>query len=492
MGWGMRQIFFLTGAAALLAMPVATQAGGFASRDQSAVGEGMAFAGEGTPGMGLSAMFWNPAAVTQVNGVNGWAVEAHVSASFPHADLTTNPALVTPALQFLDACTLAGPPPTCDHQGNVLNDRVFPAFYGAYRVTPDWYVGLAVDQPYGFKSSINPSGVSGFGSIPGPGPSWSGEQLANSASISSTEVNPTVGWKINDTVSVGAGVRFLWLKNEFSHSLFPLQIAGSFDSPVNMSADDFGVGFTAGVTWTPTRATEIALGYRSRMKLTLTGSGFFAPNVGLLVSPVTAPLNGLTAGISGGLTLPDQLNLGVRQRLTDAWTVLGTIEWTHWSVTQSIPYVATSGPPVANVFTSGISAINFNYRDGWYFALGTEYRVLPDTTLRAGIGHETSPINGTLGWVALPGGNSTSLSVGLSQKVYKGLTLDLAYSYTWIADQLIVVGPGNPDQAKLITIIPGIFNTWGGSYTDQRNQVVSVGLRYAFEPPPPPLIVKAK
>ena len=36
----------------------------------------MAFAGEGTPGMGLSAMFWNPAAVTQVSGGNGWGVEA--------------------------------------------------------------------------------------------------------------------------------------------------------------------------------------------------------------------------------------------------------------------------------------------------------------------------------------------------------------------------------------------------------------------------------
>src|SRR5262249_48316157 len=151
-------------------------------------------------------MFWNPAAVTQVTG---WAAEAHVSATFPRADLTNNAAMVTPALQFADACSAAGPPPTCDHQGNVLRDRVFPAFYGAYRINPDWFVGLAVDQPYGFKSSINPAGVSGFFSVFGPGPSWSGEQLANSASISSVEVNPTVGWKINNTVSVGAGVRFL-------------------------------------------------------------------------------------------------------------------------------------------------------------------------------------------------------------------------------------------------------------------------------------------
>jgi long-chain fatty acid transport protein len=136
--------------------------------------------------------------------------------------------------------------------------------------------------------------------------------------------------------------------------------------------------------------------------------------------------------------------------------------------------------------------ISFTYRDSWFFALGTEYRVRPDTTLRAGISRESSPVQGTLGWIALPDGERTSLSVGLSRKVTRELTFDLAYSYTWINDQLIVVGPGHPDQTKLITLIPGVFNTWGGNYTGQRNQVVSAALRYRFEPEPPPLITKAK
>jgi long-chain fatty acid transport protein len=485
-----RQFLFLgTSAVALTASLVAAQAGGFATRDQSAVGEGMAFAGEGTPGMGLSAMFWNPAAVTQVSGGNGWGVEAHVSATFPRADLTTNPALVTPALQFLDFCSPAMTS-TCDNQGNVLKDRVFPAFYGAYRVTPDWYVGLAVNEPFGFKSTLNPAGFTAIG--PGAGPSASYQQLATSASISTVDVNPTVGWKINNTVSVGAGVQFLWLKNEFSRDLFQFPAIANFNSPINLSARDFGVGFTAGATWTPTPATEIALGYRSRVKLTLNGSEFFVPNAVLLASPATAPLNGATVGVTGPLTLPDQLNLGARYRVNDSWTVLGTLEWTHWSITRNIPYFATSGPLAGQ--NAGMD-INFNYRDGWFVALGTEYNVRPDITLRAGINHDTSPVQGTLGWIALPGADSTSASLGASYKVTRDLTFDLAYSYTWMRDQTIVVGPGNPDQTKLITLIPGVFNTWGGNYASH-SQAVSLSLRYAFAPPAPPappnLITKAK
>jgi long-chain fatty acid transport protein len=482
----MRRILLSGIALSLIAIgPSGAFAGGFATRDQSAVGEGMSFAGEGTPGMGLSAMFWNPAAVTQLKTVNGWGVEGHISALFPRANLTTDPNLVTPALQFDDFCSPALTT-VCVNQGNVLQNRVVPAFYGAYRLSPDFFVGLAINSPFGFKSTLNPAGFTATGL--GAGASQSNQQLASRASISTVDVNPTAGWRINDQVSVGAGVQLIWLRNEFSRSLFPLPAAQNGNSPVDLSAKDFGAGFTAGVTFTPTPATEIALGYRSAVHLNLSGSQFFTPNPVLLVAPVTAPFSGLTAGVTGKLTLPDQVSLGIRHRITDTWAVLGTLEWTNWSRTQNIPYFFTSGP------TPGQSAamdISFNYRDGWYFALGAEYRVRPDTTLRAGIGHETSPVQGTLGWIALPGADSTSLSVGLSQKVAKGLTFDLAYSYTWINDQLIVVGPGHPDQTKLITLIPGVFNTWGGNYTGQRNQVVSAALRYRFDEPPP-LIVKTK
>jgi long-chain fatty acid transport protein len=483
----MRKILFSGIALSLIAVvPTGALAGGFASRDQSAVGEGMSFAGEGTPGMGLSAMFWNPAAVTQVKGVNGWAVEGHVSATFPRANLATDPNLVTPALQFDDFCSPALTT-VCDNQGNVRDNRIFPAFYGAYRLSPDFFVGLAVNSPFGFKSTLNPAGFTATGL--GAGASQSNQQLASRASISTVDVNPTAGWRINDLVSVGAGVQLIWLRNEFSRSLFPLPTAQNGNVLVDLSAKDFGVGFTAGVTFTPSPATEIALGYRSSVHFDhLSGSASFPSSPVLLVAPVTAPFSGLTAGVTGKLTLPDQASLGLRHRITDTWTVLGTVEWTNWSRTQNIPYFFTSGPTPGQTAAMDIS---FTYRDSWYVAVGAEYRVRPDTTLRAGIGRESSPVTGTLGWIALPDGERTSLSVGLSQKVTRELTFDFAYSYTWINDQLIVVGPGHPDQSKLITLIPGVFNSWGGNYTDQRVQVVSAALRYRFEPPSP-LIVKTK
>jgi long-chain fatty acid transport protein len=473
-------LFSGTSAVALTASLVAAQAAGFATRDQSAVGEGMAFAGEGTPGMGLSAMFWNPAAVTQVKG---WGVEGDVSVAVPNGTITTNTALTSPSIETLNSCT--GGPATCDQTGNMFRDKVAPAFYGAVRVAPDWYLGLSVNSPFGVSTKIP-----GTGNPPAP-LSYAAQQLGTGANIRSVDVNPVVGWKVNNVLSVAVGPQLLWWRNDFDRDLLPIFSGGgaNLEAMIATQTRAFGAGITAGITYTPSPATEIALGYRSQVRLDLKGQINIPPSLALLASPVTAPFSGTAPSVTSSLTLPDQVNLGARQRINDAWTLLGTIEWTHWSGTQGAPFVFTNGPTPGAIGDT----LSLNYRDGWYLSAGAEYRATAATTLRAGIGYDVSPVQGTLGWINIPGANSTSASIGLSHKLTDRLTFDVGYSYTWIANQTIIAGPGNPDQTKLDTLIPGVFNTWAGNVASH-SQAVSVALRYDFaeQAAHPSIITKAK
>lgn len=439
----------------------------------------MSFAGEGTPGMGLSAMFWNPAAVTQTKG---WGAEAHVSFTFPNSAITTNTGLTSPSIETNNQCGSATT--TCDQTDNILNDRTIPAFYGAYRINPDWYLGLSVTHPFDFSSSVpftgNTIAGAGFGSVPDASADM---QLGTGLKFDTIDVSPIVGWRLNDMVSVGIGPQFVWLRGTYGSNLFQIPEAvagGNGGGPFTISTQGFGAGLTAGLTFTPTRATEIALGYRSQVRLGLSGPISFPASAILLASPVTAPFSGLTANVTGDMTLPDQVSLGVRQRMTDTLTLLGTAEWTNWSILQSIPYTFITGPiPGQNART-----LFFTYRDGWFLSAGAEYKLFADTTLRTGIGYDVSPVNGTLGSVGptLPGANSTSLSAGVSHKFTDQLTLDFAYSHIWQDSQQIFVGPGNPTQAQLVTLIPGVFNTWAGSAAGHAD-VVSLAVRYAFADP---------
>ena len=61
--------FAAVGAVAATTM-TAAQAGGFALREQSAIGQGSSFAGVAAGGGNLSSMYWNPATLTQTSGTN--------------------------------------------------------------------------------------------------------------------------------------------------------------------------------------------------------------------------------------------------------------------------------------------------------------------------------------------------------------------------------------------------------------------------------------
>ncbi len=73
-GWGCRfrglkvALLASAGAGALIATMSGANAGGFAVREQSAWGQGTSFAGVAAGG-DLSAMFWNPATMTQIPGM---------------------------------------------------------------------------------------------------------------------------------------------------------------------------------------------------------------------------------------------------------------------------------------------------------------------------------------------------------------------------------------------------------------------------------------
>ena len=79
------QRLFLTGvvtsALGLGALGVSeAQAGSFGVRDQSAIGQGLDFAGVAAGSAGIGSMFWNPATIT---ATPGWQVQANASAIFP-------------------------------------------------------------------------------------------------------------------------------------------------------------------------------------------------------------------------------------------------------------------------------------------------------------------------------------------------------------------------------------------------------------------------
>ncbi len=419
---GMKAVLLACGCiGALLAVTADANAGGFAVREQSAWGQGTSFAGVAAGG-DLSAMFWNPATMTQMPGLQS---ESVLSGIAPYASNSPT----------------AGPFTGLGGTGDTLTDALVPAAYYSWQFRPDMWLGLSVNSPFGLSVS--------FPTV------WAGSEYAGGSTYLKTyNATPSFAWRINDLISVGVGVQIQYAKADLSHCLgapcgFGAPPVGSL---AELSGHDWGYGFTAGFTLTPTPTTTIGVGYRSGINQKIDGT--------LAITPP-----GASFPVSTTINLPDTVSVGLRQRLTPQWTGLATVEWTNWS---RIGTSVVSGAPVP-------TTLPFQYKDGWLFSVGAEYMMTEKMKLRGGVGFEKSPITDDVRIPLLPDNDRYWLSVGASYQMTPKLSFDLAYSHLFVKSTPINVVAGNP--------------WWTGfdyvGTVDSRVDIISVAMKYRWDSPAP-------
>jgi long-chain fatty acid transport protein len=411
---------------ALLSVSTA-QAGGFGIREQSTYYQGMSFAGEAA-GNDLSSMFWNPAAAAAVNGFNS---SSNVTVIAVDTDMHTEGGILA---NFMDHSS-----------GSISDPGVVPASYYNYQVNDRLFLGLAINSPFSFATK--PDNID-----------WAGSPFATTSKVFSLNLNPTIAYKLTPTLTVGAGLQVEYFDVTLKSGPNPL--AGGLMPGRTVEGDDWGIGATAGLIWQPTTGTQIGLGYRSAVDITLDGTckGYGLSNT---LVPGGSCLN--NPNIKADLTLPDIVSLGLRQSLTRDLTFMGTVEWTRWS---------SLGTVMINSDASGapVDAFPLNYEDGWFFSGGLEYTYDPNNTFRFGIGWEKSPITDQERRVSLPDADRLWLSVGASHKLTERASIDLAYTHIMVDDASICeteatnCGYLKAESESKVNIVSAAFKyKWGGA-----------------------------
>jgi long-chain fatty acid transport protein len=394
-------------------------AGGFALHEQSTYGQGTSFAGVAAGGA-LSSMFWNPATMTQVPGI---VSETNVTGIFPFASHTPVAGTYVPAL-----------PGT----SNVGNAAALFAGYTSYQLNPNLWLGVSINAPFGLSESFPDA--------------WAGRNYAAGNTLLRTyNAVPSIAYRFNDWLSVGAGVQIQYAKAQFSRGL-PSPPVGPFPlgSEASFEGKGWSYGATAGVTLTPTPTTAIGLGWRSGLNQKIKGDL-------VSLSLPTPPFPPSTLGsVATTAQLPDIVSLGIRQRVDPQWTLMGTVEWANWSRIGTVNFVQPNGSP-ATVLGSPV-AIHFEYRDGWFFSGGAEYIWSDRLTVRGGIGYEISPITDQVREPNVPDNNRVYASIGASWKVFRGLHFDLAYTHIFIKEGPINISAtsGNPTFNGTINYIGNV------------------------------------
>lgn len=421
------------GAAALvatLAGGTGAFAGAFGLREQSTEAQGLGYAGAAAGSGGVSSMFWNPAVITMRPG---FVTEQNLTYIGPSATITTAPGTNPVFARLGDS-------------GDIGQGAAVPAGASSYQISDRLWLGIATDAPFGLATK--------------PNQVWSGEAYGRSSRIFSLAINPVIGFKVNEWLSLGAGPNIEYFRLTLRQAVPLPGLPPQFDPSSFLKGESWGVGFTAGATVTPWEGTALGIGYRSSVHHDLNGS------IGVPILAL-APVAGQ---VRSSLNTPDKLSVGLTQAISPVARVSLGFEWDNWSRLGDIAVVSkTLGVPVND--------LPLKYKDGFLYAIGGEYDVSSALTLRAGFSYETSPIDFTNRSVRLPDGDRYGLNVGASYHWNQQLTLNIAYSHLFLDKSRILAGLGRDYNVGNIAF---------AGVVDSSVDIVSVGFRYAFGVPPAP------
>jgi long-chain fatty acid transport protein len=132
--------------------------------------------------------------------------------------------------------------------------------------------------------------------------------------------------------------------------------------------------------------------------------------------------------------MPDVLAFGVRDDVSDRWTMLAEVDWTDWNRFHELRVVAAN-PAQPDDVTAG------NWGGGWFGSLGADYRVGERWHLRGGVGYDASPIPASTLGPRIPDANRLWTSVGGRYDVSDATTVNLTLSELFNSDEAISLSP---------------------------------------------------
>lgn len=353
-------------------------AAGFALQNQNGAGNGNAFAGAAASAEDASLLIFNPAGLT-------YLPEGH--------SLSIAGTVLRRSVDFSDAGTT--PMPTFalgNNGGDGGGTSLIPAAYYAYAISPRLRIGVGLSPTFGNKTEYDEN--------------FTGRFSGYFAEIQQININPSLAYRLNDTVSLGFGLNYARSEVEF-RQMAP--VAAATQRIATLKGDDDAWGYNLGVMFQFSPATRVGLAYRSRIKFHLEGQ-----------QDIQGVLN---RNIKAALETPDNLSLALHQRLDDRWDILADVTWTNWSSIKTITATSvTTGLPVA--------ALSFNFRDTYRVGIGANYRLNDAWKLRFGTAYDKTPVPSTADrTMTLPDADRTWLSVGARYTLSPQSSLDMGYSH---------------------------------------------------------------
>lgn len=369
-------------------------ASGFQLIEQNASGLGNAYAGSAAIADNASTIYYNPAGMTQLKD----------------REFSTGVAAVGTSYKFTDQGSSVGALAGSGNGEDGGGWGYVPNAYMSWALNKDVYVGVGMGAPFGLKTEYNNP--------------WVGAAQATMFDIKTYNINPSIAYRVNDKVSIGAGLSWQRLTADYTRQA--AVSAGGAASPLALNLEGDSWGWNVGALFTLSPETKVGVSYRSSVSYDLTGD--------IKVTGPASATPGISSDAKASLKLPDTFILSGTHQLNNKWQLLGDISWTGWSSIPKIDVYRTSG------VSSGALAqtLDTDFKDTWRVAVGANYQYSSDVKLKYGIAYDQTPVrSASTRLVSLPDNNRIWFSTGAQWTPSKGSVFDVGLTYLYVKDSKI-------------------------------------------------------
>ena len=351
-------------------------ASGFQINEHSAraMAMGGAFAGLAND---PSAMFFNPAGITQLTGTRFLA----------------GVTVISPSASF------RGPSPAITEYK--LQHQTFTPinFYFTQQISSKLFFGASVNNQYGLGTKWDKD--------------WVGKYVAYNTNLETFFFTAALAYKLSESFSVSAGVVYATGKVTIERYIPLTPFKG--DAFVSLNGDGNAFGFTAGLLFKPSKAFSLGISYRSEEKFDFTGT---AKTTG--PSQLAAQLpNG---DISSSITTPQNITFGVAFTPNKKVAVTADFQYVGWSSYDKLA-VDFKNPAYPD-----LSAPR-NYQNSFIARAGAEYQLFDNLKLRGGLYYDKNPVKDEYVDPTLPDADRIGFNVGFGFNLTKSVSLDVAYMF---------------------------------------------------------------
>jgi long-chain fatty acid transport protein len=328
--------------------------------------------------------------------------------------------------------------------GNAGNTAYVPSAFFVKKVSDRLRLGLSVVAPMG-------GGVN-------YGEDFVGRYATYKAELAGVGLSPSIGYRVNDRFSVGAGVSVIYTQYEQGIALNPAALNPAFDGLPDAklrfdNATDIGYQPFAGITWAMTDRILLGLVYRAEMDVDLEGD----VNIRNWSLPVSKPkVNEIDIGWDN----PQWLDVGLRFKVNEDNFLFLNGGWQEWSE------FSENGLEIPTGQGTFATTLERDWDDTWYARAGLLHRIDSNRSFAFGLSYDSSPVKDAKRTIDLPMDEYYQFSAAYA------VGKELGFSYS-LGATLMLVGDTEVHQETQGVAFAGDFDT---------NRVLFLGgtLRYGF------------